>query len=132
MNDLIKRRDVLEDIEEDADRLRTVLDEMDLVGIEREKFGYGLGLLEALIDDVKQMPPVQPEVTEEAVKDYCRKRCLTILTNDYFHKLTSAQPEIIRCKDCKKYDMHDHRCKHWNHGVVVMDWCSKAERRTDG
>ena len=37
--------------------------------------------------------------------------------------------EIIRCKDCKKYDMHDHRCKHWNHGVVVMDWCSKAERR---
>ena len=43
--------------------------------------------------------------------------------------LPSAQPEIIRCKDCKKYDMHDHRCKHWNHGVVVMDWCSKAERR---
>lgn len=41
----------------------------------------------------------------------------------------SAQPEIIRCKDCKKYDIHDHRCKHWNHGVVVMDWCSKAERR---
>jgi hypothetical protein len=46
--------------------------------------------------------------------------------------MRSAQPEIIRCKDCKKYDMHDHRCKHWNHGVVVMDWCSKAERRTDG
>lgn len=43
--------------------------------------------------------------------------------------LPSAQPEIIRCKDCKKYDMHGHRCKHWNHGVVVMDWCSKAERR---
>lgn len=43
--------------------------------------------------------------------------------------LPSAQPEIIRCKDCKKYDMHDHRCKHWNHGVVVMDWCNKAERR---
>jgi hypothetical protein len=62
MNDLIKRRDVLEDIEEDADRLRTVLDEMDLVGIEREKFGYGLGLLEALIDDIKQMPSAQPEM----------------------------------------------------------------------
>ena len=46
--------------------------------------------------------------------------------------LPSAQPEIIRCKDCKKYDTHDHRCKHWNHGVVVMDWCSRAERKDNG
>jgi hypothetical protein len=59
MDDLIKRCDVLEDIDEDADRLRTVLDEMDLVGIEREKFGYGLGFLEALIDDIKQIPSAE-------------------------------------------------------------------------
>lgn len=39
--------------------------------------------------------------------------------------------EVVRCKDCMKYDSHEHRCKHWNHGVVVMDFCSRAERRTD-
>lgn len=37
---------------------------------------------------------------------------------------------VVRCKDCMKYDTHGHRCKHWNHGVVVMDFCSRAERRT--
>jgi hypothetical protein len=57
---------------------------------------------------IETVPSAQPEVTEEAVKDYCRKRCLTILTNDYFHKLTSAQPEIIRCKDCKHRIVNEH------------------------
>ena len=37
--------------------------------------------------------------------------------------------ELIRCKDCKHYDTHDHRCKQWNHGVVVADYCSRAEKK---
>ena len=45
--------------------------------------------------------------------------------------LPSAQPGIVRCKDCLKYDAHGHRCKHWNHAVVVMDWCSRAERKEE-
>ena len=36
---------------------------------------------------------------------------------------------VVRCKDCIAYNTHDHRCKHWNHGVVVMDYCSRGERR---
>lgn len=39
---------------------------------------------------------------------------------------------VVRCKDCMKYDSHGHRCKHWNHGVVVMDFCSRAERKENG
>ena len=46
--------------------------------------------------------------------------------------LPSVEPEIIRCKDCERYDAHNHRCKWWNHGVSNIDWCSYAERRTDG
>ena len=56
--------------------------------------------------------------------------------------LPSAQPEIIRCKDCK-YFIKDHG---WNcieytvcsispiHKVIRQpdDFCSRAERRTDG
>ena len=48
---------------------------------------------------------------------------------EILEKLPSAEPEIIRCKDCLKYDAHGHRCKHWNHAVVVRDWCSRAERK---
>lgn len=48
---------------------------------------------------------------------------------DIINQMPSA--EIIRCKDCKRYDTHDHRCRWWNHGVKVDDYCSHAERRTD-
>ena len=42
--------------------------------------------------------------------------------------LPSAQPEIIRCKDCKYYDPNDH-C--YLQGAEADDFCSYAERRTD-
>lgn len=40
-----------------------------------------------------------------------------------------AQPEIVRCKDCKYYDQNDH-C--FLQGAEPEDYCSYAERRTDG
>ena len=55
-------------------------------------------------------------------------------------KLTSAQPEIIRCKDCKWYGRADKRrfyrgtdCLNHRIDTIVpdKDYCSRAERRTD-
>ena len=52
--------------------------------------------------------------------------------------LPSAQPEIIRCKDCKNSEhwyRDRRRCFLWSEdGVSVFDdgFCSYAERRTDG
>lgn len=54
--------------------------------------------------------------------------------------LPSAQPEIIRCKDCKWYGRADKRrfyrgmdCLQKRIDTIVpdRDFCSKAERRTD-
>ena len=51
-------------------------------------------------------------------------------------KAVSAQPEIIRCKDCKHFDIINQPfdMKHCR-GFGVMtdddDFCSRAERRTD-
>ena len=42
-----------------------------------------------------------------------------------------AQPEIIRCKDCKHYINHDKRCGYWNHGVSKDGYCYKGEREDD-
>lgn len=36
----------------------------------------------------------------------------------------------IKCAHCKKYDLHNHRCEWWNHGVSNVDWCSYGEERT--
>ena len=50
---------------------------------------------------------------------------------DQINALPSAQQKKINCAHCKKYDLHNHRCEHWNHGVSNVDWCSYAERSED-
>ena len=57
--------------------------------------------------------------------------------DDWINSLPSAQPEIIRCKDCRYYqdnnDGYPHiNCK-WdaNETPDADDFCSGAERRTD-
>lgn len=45
--------------------------------------------------------------------------------------LPSAQPEIIRCKDCKHHD--GIRCFRWNSTIMTEfdDYCSNGERRSE-
>lgn len=60
---------------------------------------------------------------------------------DMLDDLPSAQPEIVRCKDCKWYELPSHRitenCVRWwkNNGVLLpikpTDFCSYGERRED-
>ena len=49
-------------------------------------------------------------------------------------KLPSAQPEIIRCKNCKHY--HPNYCAVWIRFDTIKtkpdDYCSRAERKEDG
>jgi len=47
-------------------------------------------------------------------------------------KAPTIEQEIIVCADCKHWICRDRRCGYWNHGVKPLDWCSYAERRTDG
>lgn len=48
--------------------------------------------------------------------------------------MPSAHPEIIRCKDCSKWQTID--CPFFSKYITVMpneeQYCSLAERRTDG
>ena len=48
---------------------------------------------------------------------------------DTIEQLPSAQPEIIRCKDCKHHD--DGLCRRWKYSHVTSEesFCSGAERR---
>lgn len=69
--------------------------------------------------------------------------CFTDLCEavDIAIKALSAKPEIIRCGDCKHYQFADNRafgmpvkmCEWFGfEDVDDDDFCSKAERRTDG
>lgn len=49
--------------------------------------------------------------------------------------LPSAQPEIVRCKDCKKFEPYKNMwqgfCNEEWRVCMIDDFCSWAERRTD-
>ena len=60
MNDLISRQAAIDALNDGAEFLRRVLDEADIVGAERAKYEWGLGLIESYIYDMKELPSAQP------------------------------------------------------------------------
>ena len=87
------------------------------------------GDIRELLDELENLPPVQPEITQDQLEEYCKKRCLTVITDDLFCKLTSGSKNtatwLIRkwgddakCSNCGHtfkdvYDMdnHDRFCR---------------------
>ena len=83
----------------------------------------------------------QHEITLEDIKKYCEKRGLVILTSEFYNEMksgwSSAQPEIIQCKDCKHWDGYYCHNKYWGDGngyytppIKAEDgFCDWAERK---
>ena len=84
MNDVIYRQAAIEVLSLGKEILNRVLDDIDVVGIDREKYSWGLGLIESYINDIKELPPAQPE-----------------------------QQSFEWCHDCKEYDQEKHCCHRW-------------------
>ena len=61
MDDLISRQAAIDAINVGAELLRRVLDDADIVGAERAKYEWGLGLIESSISDMKELPSARPE-----------------------------------------------------------------------
>ena len=59
--DLISRQAAIDEIAFGKEMLNRVLDDMDVVGVEREKYEWGLGLIESLIDDIRELPSAHSE-----------------------------------------------------------------------
>lgn len=73
--------------------------------------------------------------TDETLADVAENRL-----ENWFNELPSAQPDIIRCKDCKYYCEYGYvngkpkflpRCTFSAIYVDADDFCSKAERREE-
>lgn len=129
MSDLINKQDII-------GLIRSMYPSMPIFPSSRKKWAEKYEPFIRVEREISNLPSVQPEVTEDEVKEYCRKRCLTVMTNDCFYKLTSTQPEIIRCKECKyaqpngKYGCTAYHFKLYEtHEMGADDFCSRAERR---
>ena len=87
------------------------------------------------------VPPAQSDVPFEIqdILDYLDTALHPIISpehwnvyselHDMISTLSSTQPEIVRCKDCR----HNHNCDIQYHAQAGdMFYCAGAERRTDG
>ena len=87
------------------------------------------------IDALKAM--AVPRYLDAACEDVWERDRTLDNAIDVMRALPSAQPEIIRCKDCKNSEhwyRDRRRCFLWSEdGVSVFDdgFCNYAERRTD-
>lgn len=83
-------------------------------------------------------------IDRQAAIDAARQYCIDNLIEDAdyhsdgieyeLNNLPSAEPEIIRCKDCRYYRRmidQDDLCKYRQMQVFDDDFCSRAERRID-
>lgn len=55
--DTINRQDAIDVLSLGKEILNRVLDDIDVVGTDREKYLWGLGLIESNIEDIKELPP---------------------------------------------------------------------------
>lgn len=60
-DDSISRQAAIDILSLGKEILSRVLDDMDVVGTDREKYSWGLGLIESNISDIKELPSVQPQ-----------------------------------------------------------------------
>ena len=60
MDDLIHRQTAIDVLKMGEEFLNRALDYTDIVGAEREKYEWGLGLIESYVSDMKELPSVQP------------------------------------------------------------------------
>lgn len=135
MSDLISRQAAIEVLSLGKEILSRVLDDMDVVGTDRDKYSWGIGLIESNINDIEDLPSVQYEPSQVA------RDIATIIENEQDMRVIekNAQAEIIRCKDCKFWTHIKRTNRYWcktDDGLYDLnpspnDFCSRAERRTD-
>ncbi len=60
--DTIYRQAAIDALSLGKEMLSRVLDDMDVVGAEREKYSWGLGLIESNIKDIEELPSANPTI----------------------------------------------------------------------
>jgi hypothetical protein len=142
--DSISRQAVIDTLNVGAELLKRVLDDTDIVGVERAKYEWGLGLIESYISDMKDLPSAQPEsatgidnaltlldaIHSSGRMDYYSDYCAL---HDAISSI-SAQPQIIHCADCRHWkhsDVRKNYCEVFDWVNTADDFCSFAEARTD-
>jgi hypothetical protein len=92
--------EVASELEKNSKKLEKDFGELDCISrVESVRIASGYCHPSNIAKELAKLPSVTPqepkEITWEDVKEYCEKRCLTIVTNQLFHELTHHQEPIL-------------------------------------
>ena len=74
---------------------------------------------------IEALDEIEAEVADGYGYQYAKWR-------EYFVEMQSAQPDIIRCRNCKFASGDSRICMKFDHSPIgELDFCAWAERRTD-
>ena len=123
-------------------RMKSVRANVTIVGIIGDRIMSGFVLMqkgEPMAEYVDLSERVTATYYDDEHEEWSQKTVtiadvLDFVCDDYT-VLPSAQPEIIRCKDCNRHYAKSLLCKVWSkYGTVATldtDYCSYAERKND-
>ena len=60
--------------------------------------------------DLRELPSAQPEITEDDVKEYCRKRCLIVVTSNFYEEMM------------KRWSQHERKRGKWTNENGADGW----------
>jgi len=101
--DAISRQAAIDVLAIGEEFLKRVLDEVDVIGHEREKYEWGLGLVESYISDMEELPSVNPQPK-----------------TGHWIKVENDQCWWYECDQCHNEPLKDK----WTHDDVLSAWCS--------
>ena len=104
--DLIDRQQAIDALSLGKEMLSRVLDDIDVVGTDREKYSWGLGLIESYINDIKELPSAQPEPKEGEWVQVSAQKYFT--SASYFYRCSVCGENNPRntkyCPNCGSYN----------------------------
>ena len=105
-DDTISRQAAIDVLSLGKEILSRVLDDINVVGTDREKYSWGLGLIESNINDIEELPSAQPEpcadaVSREDVLALAKSWCLVSNGNyESVCKTVRKLPPVKPVRDC--------------------------------
>ena len=90
MSELIERQQAIDAVMEYGAIWMEYTDAMDKGEIAQRALNNAKS---TMIRILKELPTIQPEPTDEQVAEYCKRRCLHVVTDDFFYTIQPEQHE---------------------------------------
>lgn len=100
MKDLIERQEAIDVLSLGKELLSRVLDDTDVVGADREKYSWGLGLIEAYINDIEELSSAHPEPIRINLNEPIKVKLTDWGKEIYYHQYDRAN-QIAGREICK-------------------------------